>query len=527
MLQLQGSTSVVDALKTIVQASLLSSADGARLTALVQSSQETDEDGAGAPDAAVYESHSGGIIDVLEDLQSKAQAQLDDARKKEEAAAHNFNMLKQSLTDQVANANKDTDAAKKEMAQSGAKKAGAEGDLEVSTKDLNNDLQSLATLHQNCMSKAQEFEMSTKSRGEELNALASAKKIIGETTGGATSQTYGLNQVSPSFVQTSSRLSSSTDLAKFEAVRVVRDLAMSQNSPGLAQLATRMASAMRSGAGSSDPFAKVKGLIEDMLTKLESEADADATEKGYCDKELSESDAKKAEHDTDIAKLTTKIDQWSARSAKLKEEVAVLQKELSDLAKSKQSWDKSRSEEKAAYDHDRPEMEQGLEGIKTALKVLRDYYSGDAAHEAASGAGGGIIGLLEVCESDFAKGLAEIIATEEAAVAEYTQESKDIQMAQTLKNKDEEYKTKEHVSLDKAISQSSGDRSGIQTELDAVLEYLEQLHARCDAKDDTYAVTKKRREAELAGLKEALTILEGQALLQKGTKHLRAVRAHA
>jgi len=317
-------------------------------------------------------------------------------------------------------------------------------------------------------------------------------------------------------------------LAKFEAVRVVRDLAMAQNNPSLAQLATRMASAMRAGAGSSDPFAKVKGLIEDMLTKLEEEADNDATEKGYCDKELSESDAKKAEHDTDIAKLTTKIDQWSARSAKLKEEVATLQKELSDLAKSKASWEKFRSEEKAAYDHDRPEMEQGLEGIKAALKVLREYYSGDASHEAAAGAGGGIIGLLEVCESDFSKGLAEMVATEEAAVAEYTQEMKDNELETTLKNKDEEYKTKEHIGLDKAVATSSGDRSGIQTELDAVLDYLKQLHDRCDAKADVYADTKKRREAELAGLKEALTILEGQAFLQKkSTRTLRAVRVHA
>jgi hypothetical protein len=428
-------------------------------------------------------------------------------------------MLKQSLTDQVANANKDTAAAKKGRSQSAETKAQAEGDLGVSQKDLAEDQQSLANLHANCMAKAQEFEAAVHSRGEELNALATAKKIITETTSGATSQSYG-------FLQMKSKLSSTEDLAKFEAVRMVRDMAMKQNSPSLAQLATRMDRAMRSGV--ADPFAKVKGLIEDMLEKLENEADADATEKGYCDKELSESEAKKAEHDTDIAKLTTKIDQWSARSAKLKDEVAVLQKELADLAKSKQSSTKFREEEKAEYDNNRAEMEQGLEGIKAALKVLRDYYAtADKAHESADGAGTGIIGLLEVCESDFSKGLAEMIATEESAVAEYTQEMKDNEMSTTLKSKDEEYKTKEYIGLDKAISTHSADRAGIQTELDAVLEYLSQLHSRCDAKADTYAETKKRRESELAGLKEALTILEGQAFLQKSTKHMRGVRRHA
>jgi chromosome segregation ATPase len=525
--QLQNEGSVIQALQTLVQASLLSSADSTRLTALVQNSQQSDDDLTGSPAAATYENHSGGILDVLGNLKDEAEGQLADARKKEQAAQHNFEMLKQSLTDQIKNANSETDAAKKEKAQSSGKKAEAEGDLGVSSKDLAEDQSSLATLHANCMAKAQEFEAAVHSRGEELNALATAKKIISETTSGAASQSYGLNQVS--FLQTRSKLSSTADLAKFEAVRVVRDLAMQQNSAALAQLATRMDRAMRSNSGSADPFGKVKGLIQDMLAKLEDEADADATEKGYCDKELSESEAKKAEMDTEIAKLTTKIDQWSARSAKLKDEVAVLQKELADLAKSKASSTKFREEEKAAYDKNKAEMEQGLEGIKAALKVLRDYYaSDDKAHASADGAGGGIIGLLEVCESDFSKGLAEIIATEEASVAEYTQEMKDNEMSTTLKSKDEEYKTKEHIGLDKAIATHSGDRSGVQTELDAVLDYLAQLHSRCDAKAETYAETKKRRESELAGLKEALQILEGQALLlQKSSHALRIVRQHA
>merc|ERR1712196_527407 len=102
-----------------------------------------------------------------------------------------------------------------------------------------------------------------KSRGEELKALATAKKVITETTAGAADQSY-------SFVQTS--LSSGADLANFEAVRFVRDLAAKMKAPALAQLAVHMATAMRSGA--SDPFTKVKGLIADMIEKLEKEAEA-------------------------------------------------------------------------------------------------------------------------------------------------------------------------------------------------------------------------------------------------------------
>merc|ERR1719183_1866914 len=232
-------------------------------------------------------------------------------------------MLAQSLKDEIKYANKDLDAAKKSLAASGEAKATAEGDLAVTTKDLDEDNKALATLHQDCMTGAEDFEAETKSRGEELHALATAKKIIQEATSGAADQSY-------SFVQT--QMNSGADLAKFEAVNLVRDLAKKQKSTALAQLAQRMAMAIRAGASESDPFAKVKDLIRNMIEKLLSEAQADATEKAFCDKEMGETEAKKAEKEAAVEKLSTQIDSMNARSAKLKEEVAVLQKELADLA---------------------------------------------------------------------------------------------------------------------------------------------------------------------------------------------------
>merc|ERR1719310_1176114 len=110
------------------------------------------------------------------------------------------------------------------MSESAEAKAVAEGDLKVTSKDLAEDIKSKATLHHDCMSAAEEFELSTKSRGEELKALATAKKVILENTGGAASQSYDLAQVS--FLQ----LSSSADLSKFEAVRYVRDLSKKTHS---------------------------------------------------------------------------------------------------------------------------------------------------------------------------------------------------------------------------------------------------------------------------------------------------------
>merc|ERR1719188_801666 len=281
--------------------------------------------------------------------------------------------------------------------------------------------------------------------------------------------------------------------------------------------------------GAADPFAKIKGLISDMISRLEDEADADASHKAYCDKELAETNVKKDDKTGEINKLTSSIDQMSARSAQLKESVARLQKELADLAASQAEMDKLRADENAEYTSSRADMEQGLAGVKLALKVLREYYSKeDKAHSAAEGAGEGIIGLLEVIESDFTKTLAQIISTEEAAASAYDKQTKQNAVDKTAKDQDVKYQQKESADLDKAVGEASNDRAGVQTELDAINGYLDSLHKQCDEKVEPYAERKRRREAELAGLKEALTILEGQAsLLQKGTRSfLSSIRRH-
>merc|ERR1719214_66661 len=123
MLQLKSATSITDALSVMVQASALSSADASRLTALVQTEQSDSDDDMGAPAAQVYKGHSDGIIGTLEGLTEKAEGQLDKARKTETTAIQNYQMLKQSLTDEIEYAEKDMAKAKKSMSESAEAKA--------------------------------------------------------------------------------------------------------------------------------------------------------------------------------------------------------------------------------------------------------------------------------------------------------------------------------------------------------------------------------------------------------------------
>merc|ERR1719282_1019056 len=284
------------------------------------------------------------------------------------------------------------------------------------------------------------------------------------------------------------------------------------------QLASRMSSALHS----QDAFGKIKGLISDMIAKLEEEAGADATKKAYCDKEMSETNTKKTEKTNEIKKLTTRIDRMTAQSAQLKQEVAALQAALANLAKSQADMDKMRQEEHAAFTASKAELEKALTGTKLALKILNEYYAKEGkAHEAAEGAASGIIGLLEVCEADFSKNLAQITSDEELPASQYEQASKDNEIEKNAAEQDVKYKSKESSDLDKTSGELSSDRSSVQAELDAVADYLSKIEAECIEKAETYASRTSRRDAEIAGLKEALQVLESETALmqQRATRH--------
>merc|ERR1719464_841125 len=203
-------------------------------------------------------------------------------------------------------------------------------------------------------------------------------------------------------------------------------------------------------------------------------------------------------------------------------EKAAIQNQLAELAKSQANMDKLRGEEKAAFVASKAELEKGIIGLKLALKILNEYYgSSDKAHAAAEGAASSITGLLEVCEADFSKNLAQITSDEELAASQHEQASKDNEIEKNAAEQDVKYKSKESNDLDKTSGELTADRSSVQAELDAVADYLSKIESECIEKAETYASRTKRRDAEIAGLKEALQILESETALiqQRANRH--------
>jgi len=512
----------------MLSGSMIGAADAAGLTAFLQNSEEDGQ----APTAAPYESKSGGVIEMLEDLQDKGKAELRELRKKEEECRHNYQMVSQALEMEIKASKDEIDKMKGHKGNADKSKADDSKDLHEVSSQLDADTKELKDLKDDCRRKGEDYVLETKSRKEELEALAVAKTALEEKTGGAFVQQYSFLQMAES----TESIGAGED--NTEVIQYLRDVAQRTNSTGVALLTRRIGSMLRSDMTSGeDVFAKIKDMIKEMIATMEKDLAEAADKKAYCDAEMEKADAKKESKESDVKEITTKIDAAAAKSAGLKAEVEELQKALTTLAETEATMTEDRGAEKKAYEKNEPETQDGLEGVKIALNVLNEFYKGTGGQEAAAsrgqagaaqaGAATGIIGMLEVIEADFAKSLAEMRVAEKTAKADFEKEMAEMKDEKLRKSTDVKYKTQEFQQLDADLEELKSDEESAQTELSAVLEFIEGLKAECLAKPESYEEKAAKKQKEIDGLESALEALEarGASLVQKGkTSALRLLR---
>jgi len=223
-------TGMLTALSASMDAAAFSSQDTKQLLAFVQSQQGDDgsELDADAPKAASYGSHSSDIVSTLEDMKDKADEQLAVLRRAENNSKQNFAMLELSLKDKVAADNKGLKEQKADKAGAEEALAAAEGELKATLDALAAAQDKLKVVHADCIQVAADHENSLRSRKEELNAIAEARKVLSETTQGAEKEAYSFLQVAED----------GSDAQK-KILSIMTQLSESQKSSALSQLAAR------------------------------------------------------------------------------------------------------------------------------------------------------------------------------------------------------------------------------------------------------------------------------------------------
>jgi prefoldin subunit 5 len=467
-----------------------------------------------APEANAYEFQSGGVVEMLEKLLDKFIEERTTLEKEEMNSKHAYDMLMQDLNAQVSQAETDRDEKAEFKAETLQSKADAQGDLQDTTTTRDADEKYLGDLTATCEQKASDFESRQQLRAEEIEAIEKAIEIIssGAVSGNADKHLPGLVQTS--FAQLRS---ASTTAAQNRVAVYLRKQADTLGSRVLSALATRV---------ESDPFAKVKKMIKDLIVKLMEEANEEAEHKGWCDTELSTNEQTRKEKTQAVETLHAEIDELEASIAKLTEDITELTQAVAELDAAMSKATKLRQEEKAKNTETIADSQEAQTAVAQALTVLKEFYAKaaeatsfvqepeifDEPYKGMGGESGGVVGMLEVIESDFARLEADTKAAEASAQKEYDEFMTDSEVDKTKKSTDIEHKTAKKQDEEQALTTKKSDLEGTQKELDAALAYFDKLKPSCVDSGVSYEDRVARRKEEIESLQEALKILNGEDL---------------
>merc|ERR1719287_178725 len=475
-----------------------------------------------APEAAGYEFQSSGVIEMLEKLQDKFMAEREALEKEETEKSNSFDMLIQELTAQKDQATKDSTEKSESKAKNLQGKADSEGSLQDTTSTMEADKTYLTDLVSTCEQKATDFVSRQKLRAEELEAVQKAIDIIssGAVSGNADKHLPSLLQKGSSLAMLRADLTSSNqDKTKAQAVMYLNDQAKKIGSRLLAALATK---------ASGDPFRKVKKMIKDLIVRLMEEANEETEHKGWCDTELATNGKTRQEKTEAVETLHAEIDMLTASIAKLGEDLAALTKAVAELDAAMSEATELRNKEKAKNTETISDSKVAQTAVAQALTVLNEFYAKageatallqqqpeapeifDKPYQGMGGESGGVVGMLEVIQQDFARLEADTSMAEAAASKEYETFMTDSKVDHAAKSKDIEHKTAKKQDQEQALTTKKGDLEGNQKELDAALAYFDKLKPSCISTGVSYEDRVERRKEEIESLQEALRILNGE-----------------
>merc|ERR1719510_1740442 len=252
-------------------------------------------------------------------------------------------------------------------------------------------------------------------------------------------------------------------------------------------------------------------MIKDLIVRLMEEANEEAEHHGWCNTELAENEKTRKEKTSAVETLHAEIDQLEASIAKLTEEIGDLTDEVSKLDKAMAEATKLRQEEKEKNEQTIADSKEAQAAVAQALTVLKDFYAKageatallqqpeifDSPYKGMQSENGGVVGMLEVIESDFARLEADTKAAETTAQKEYDTFMTDSKVDKAAKTTDIEHKTAKKQDEEQALTVKTSDLEGTQKELDAALAYFDKLKPSCVDAGVSYEDRVKRREEEI------------------------------
>jgi len=490
------------------------------INAFLSTEEDAMENVEAAPEANAYEFQSHGVVEMLEKLEDKFIDERGTLEKEEMNSRHAFDMLIQDLKAQVAQATTDRGEKAEAKAKTMQAKADNTGDLNDTTTSKAADEKYLSDLVSTCGTKASDFESRQQLRAEEITAVEKAIEILssGAVSGNANKHLPSLLKIGYGASSLAQFMASQTGMspAQQKTALYLQEKAKHLNSRVLSAMATHVA---------DDPFSKVKKMIKNLIVRLMEEANEEAEHKGWCDTELSTNAQTRKEKTETVEMLHAEIDELKSSIAQLGLDMSELSKSVAELDQAMATATKQRQSEKAENTETIKDAGDAQTAVAQALVVLKEFYAKaaeatalvqrepdifDSPYKGMGAESGGVVGMLEVIESDFARLEAETSSAEASAQKAYDGFMTDSKVDKAQKTTDSEHKTAKRQNQEQALTVKSGDLEGTQKELDAALSYFDKLKPSCVDSGVSFSERVGRRKEEIESLQEALKILNGE-----------------
>lgn len=344
------------------------------LSLLETSQLESDMEATAAPTLGktmVMESSSGGVLEIIEEMEDKL---IEEHRKAEEGlmvAGHNYEMRLQKLKDTITNEQRNLEDMQVRKSQKEEEKMKKEEDLSISTKTLKDAKAALRDRKRSCEHQTHSFNEKQTLRAEEIQTLEQVITILTEATG------------SPRllFLQISSSTSAVSGEADVDRDRVKSAKVSSFLSKRGRKLSSKILSLLAEKISTSTS-ANVLQMIRDMIEKLETQMQEGEEEHQACLKKLAHATAEVKKFASKLEKNIAARDKATAGAAEAEEKVASLKERLARTRNEVREAHKVRNEERKAYTHAQKEQQKAVEGITLAIQTLQDFY-GKAAKATA------------------------------------------------------------------------------------------------------------------------------------------------
>jgi len=277
----------------------------------------------------------------------------------------------------------------------------------------------------------------------------------------------------------------------------------------------------------------VKQLISELIERLMHEATEEAEHKGWCDTELGTNEHTRKSKTAEVEKLTAEIEGLESKIETLTKDLVELHAAVADINAAVAENTDIRNNETAENEQTIIDAQDGQTAIANAIKVLQDFYAkaGDAKaliqrkktthhdeppeifdepYQGQQASSGGVIGMLEVIKSDFARLETDTKSAEAAAQQQYDEFMSDSAVDKAAKEKSIEHKKVDKHESGMTLDETKEALESAQEQLEAANAYYEKLKPSCIDTGMSYEERVKRRRDEIEALKEALRILSGE-----------------